>query len=995
MAGETVMRVDADLDLNAERLPMQLRKAGDEIGRAGDKAGNDYANRFDGSLSPKMREATSRLGKMLNESLTLKDSTLRRNEGLIRTFGRQGQDVFDRLGNSALASAVKFGDSFRRGALKARFEVAGAVDSMSESLARGLTPMNRMNLSWQDLSHNTKQWTLIIGTVAAAMVDLGALSSALGAGIFSVGGALSAAVLGAGAFVTVASTLFTDISKLPPELRATASEAKAFGSQLNALRFVMADSAFQQMPGAFTRLGKTIGDLTPEFSSLGAAAGKVFDDLTRGTAKGTAGFTELRTLISNAAKDLPALAKATGTWATSLTRGINKANPMVEQLIGYIDLLGTRFDRFTRSSDFDAWISQSMGTFREFGKLLDSTGRMLNDLVTPETAARTQQFLRDLSGFMPALGGILTVLGDLNIFGLAAQLLNEFGQAITPLLPPLAQLAGEVSGVASIIIGSLADGLSAVTPLLAALATGAANFLGALPPGSISAITFAVIGLSTALGAIRVVEAVGALGLFGGAAGSAAVGVNALAGSLRSLVGKAGLIGLVTAAVFGGINAIGEWTNEIGGWNETARQLVGTNEGLQQSFAKLRPLDNLKGADFNAAMQGLVELQGGFLGLDWPITQAQFSATALGGVLNKLDETMGKLPVPQIQSQFQSWAKETNATDAQLQAMLGRMPGVSDSLKGMATQLGYAGTQQDILNLAMGQGQISADAARQGMATLGTAADNGAGAITRMQAALTALAAQELISRDAHRGFEAAADALNESLAANGLTLDVTTAAGRANEAAVDALAASTSKYSEEVLKQTGSQEQANAVITDGRGRLIEMLGQLGITGQAAEDYANKLGLIPRDVQTNVSANNLQNLIAQTGDLQYMLTSINGSTYSYTMRGEYIQVGNREITPPGYASGGMLNGPRKILAGEAGPEAIVPLRRPLSQVDPSVRALSAIAQGLTPKMASGGIIGAPSRQVVFEAGSIVVQGTTDPREAALEVADAVAERVIS
>lgn len=992
MAGETVMRVDADLDLNAERLPMQLRKAGDEIGRSADKAGSDYANRFDGSLSPKMREATARLGKMLNESVTLKDSTLRRNEGLIRTFGRDGQDVFDRLGNSALASAVKFEDSFRRGARNARFEVAGAIENMSASLARGLEPMNRMSLSWQDLSHNTRQWTLIIGAVAAAMVDLGGLASATGAGIFALGGALSAAVLGGGAFIAVASTLFSDLSKLPPQLRATASEAKAFGGELNALRFVMADSAFQQAPLAFARLRATLGYLTPDLAALGGAVGKVFDDFTRGTMNGTAGFTELRGLITNATNDFPALSKAAGTWTTSLMRGINRANPMVQQLIGYVGELGNRFDRFTRSSDFDTWVQASMRTFTEFGKLLDSTGRMLNNLVTPDSIARTQEFLRNLSGFMPALGGILNVLGDLNVFGLAAQLLNDFGHALMPLLPPLAQLAGELSGVASIMIGTLAQGLAAVTPLLAVLAQGAADFIGALPPGSIAAITYAVLGLSAALGGIRLLETVGALGLFGGAAGTAAAGVNTLATSLRGLVGKAGLIGLFTFGVFEGINAIGQWTNEIGGWNETARQLVGTNTSLQESFKKLRPMDSFSPQDMNAALQGLVELQGGFLGLDWPITQAQFQASTLGGVLGKLDETMGKLPVPKIQSQFQAWAKETQATDAQLSAMLGRMPGVSEQLRNVATQMGYAGTQQDILNLALGQGKIATDAASQGFAMVGSAATNGAGSIAAMQASLAALAEQELISRDAHRGFEAAADALNESLAANGLTLDITTAAGRANEAAIDALVGATMKYSDQVKAQTGSQTEANAVISDGRQRLIDMLGQLGITGQAAQDYANKLGLIPKDVTTVIQANGLGDAISRTGDLKYMLESINGSVYSYQLRGEYIQYGNREITPP-TATGGTFAGPQKRLIGEAGPEAVVPLRRPLSQVDPSVRWLSAIAQGIGSPMASGGIGGTPSRSVVFEAGSIVVQGVLDPRDAALEVADAVAERV--
>jgi 2C-methyl-D-erythritol 2,4-cyclodiphosphate synthase len=50
---------------------------------------------------------------------------------------------------------------------------------------------------------------------------------------------------------------------------------------------------------------------------------------------------------------------------------------------------------------------------------------------------------------------------------------------------------------------------------------------------------------------------------------------------------------------------------------------------------------------------------------------------------------------------------------------------------------------------------------------------------------------------------------------------------------------------------------------------------------------------------------------------------------------------------PGTAVGGVFNSAAVRLIGEAGPEAVVPLNRPLSQVDPSVRWLSAYAQGKT------------------------------------------------
>jgi phage-related protein len=97
----------------------------------------------------------------------------------------------------------------------------------------------------------------------------------------------------------------------------------------------------------------------------------------------------------------------------------------------------------------------------------------------------------------------------------------------------------------------------------------------------------------------------------------------------------------------------------------------------------------------------------------------------------------------------------------------------------------------------------------------------------------------------------------------------------------------------------------------------------------------------------------------------------------------------------GFASGGVLLGPRRILAGEAGPEAIVPLNRALSQVDPSVRWLSAIAQNKsTPAMAGGGMVGG-GRIINVEPGAIQVIGAQDPRRTAIEVVDRIVERTVA
>lgn len=80
----------------------------------------------------------------------------------------------------------------------------------------------------------------------------------------------------------------------------------------------------------------------------------------------------------------------------------------------------------------------------------------------------------------------------------------------------------------------------------------------------------------------------------------------------------------------------------------------------------------------------------------------------------------------------------------------------------------------------------------------------------------------------------------------------------------------------------------------------------------------------------------------------------------------------------GGASGGVFTGPTRMLIGEAGPEALVPLNRPLSQVDPAVRELSAIAQG---KSLSGTEVG----KGIDVGGITIITPTEDPAAVAHEV----------
>jgi len=82
----------------------------------------------------------------------------------------------------------------------------------------------------------------------------------------------------------------------------------------------------------------------------------------------------------------------------------------------------------------------------------------------------------------------------------------------------------------------------------------------------------------------------------------------------------------------------------------------------------------------------------------------------------------------------------------------------------------------------------------------------------------------------------------------------------------------------------------------------------------------------------------------------------------------------------------VFNTAQTRIIAEAGPEAVVPLNRPLSQVDPSVRWLSALAQGLSASSAGMSSPTVTPGKTVSVTQNITTTGT-DPRAVAIEIAN--------
>ncbi|RFA14554.1 phage tail tape measure protein [Subtercola boreus] len=202
-------------------------------------------------------------------------------------------------------------------------------------------------------------------------------------------------------------------------------------------------------------------------------------------------------------------------------------------------------------------------------------------------------------------------------------------------------------------------------------------------------------------------------------------------------------------------------------------------------------------------------------------------------------------------------------------------------------------------------------------------ASDAKGDIESLKSTIEGFGKTQLDVNGATRDFEASLDDLQKTLATNGATLDIGTEQGRANQAGLDDIAKSTLALSSATLSQTGSQEDAAAAIQNGRDQLIAALDQFGINGQAAQDYADKLGLIPGSIATSVAVTGSSEAIQQAMAVANAIATIPG--YRETVINQVIkQTGApRGEVGAAYADGGQVTGP-----GPIGKDSVVAMLAP-------------------------------------------------------------------
>lgn len=1122
------------------------------------------------------------------------DANLRR---LIRTAG--DSDAFGKMADRVGGTSVAFArlKAELEGVGEAMGRSRGDIEEWVDTLEKTRDSVDRANANVGTLDtrvqrlHKTfaklqklnpfkaldKDVQLVIAAIAGAAPEIAALSSALGAGLIAVGGAAASAVTGVLALVATFSNLNQEIEDAPAAMKPAIRSFGRFKEALGDVNDAIAQAAFDEMGASFDTLDDNVRALSPSLEKVGTSLGKLIKGFADGTRKGTDAFEEIDKAIQNAGPNLESLGEIAGQFGTALVRAFNRAQPLVEDMFGWLGKLTDRFDRFTQSDNFADWVENSQRVWSAFSGTLDAVSRALNDLVTPQAIDNTVKLLENLERLAPSIGNLLEIIGALDPIGLLVDILADIGEVLAPL-----------------------------TPLMVTFASGLNDVVEAVPPGAWVALAGGITLVGGALTTLKVASFVKKqleplIPTLTSMFATLKPMPDAITGVSKGLstLGKAGVIGAAVVGFIALTEAAKDWAREIANIDGIVKKAVKGNQSLISTIDQLSGVaDGLSKPfkDIDGAFESLSRWQSGniFERMGAALDTSTSGAHDLNAALNELDKGLKGLPLEDQAEKFSGWAKELKATDKQVLQMLDSMPEFKSSLEDAALAEDGVADSADLVRLALGRQAPAVEGSLDAFAQLTGELTDGASAAELQADALELLTGKSLAALDAVEGvsdgiktlgsafrdqqsatldYEASLDDLSASLEENGRVWDVSSEAGRANQQAVMDLAEATLNLASEQYNLTGSSEDAAASISAGREAVIKAVEGMDLGGLSAEEYADKLGLIPEDVDTLISANTaagmemadafatrlyelglievnpvlaldavdaqaeadriqaeldgltvtphtatldangdpisavidteasklatfasssytttldangdpagavlestankmstfgkqtftptldvnnlpgtakvsatekkLDSLDSQTfipkldvNDTKAkdktksttdQLLRLDGSIYTPdidvdnkdalsgaaavkssldrlpTNKTITITTVHRSVTQDNRAAGGIASSPTLSVWGEAGPEALVPLRRPLSQVDPAVRALSAIAQG---KMSYGefgsstgssaGVSAAASRVVNIESGAIVVQGSLAPEATATMTVNRIAERI--
>jgi TP901 family phage tail tape measure protein len=181
----------------------------------------------------------------------------------------------------------------------------------------------------------------------------------------------------------------------------------------------------------------------------------------------------------------------------------------------------------------------------------------------------------------------------------------------------------------------------------------------------------------------------------------------------------------------------------------------------------------------------------------------------------------------------------TNLTNAEYVDWMGGKIPPAIAAASAAAQAGKG--PHDGLNSALTAQELAAKNAAQAQADL-------AGQIRDSANAALAASGSEI-------GYQAAIDDAAAAIEKNGATLDINSEKGRANRSALDGIASSALAMTDANAKAGAGSDVLTAQMATARQSFIDTAIRMGMTADQAKALADKYGLIPGTVKTNVETN--------------------------------------------------------------------------------------------------------------------------------------------
>lgn len=350
-------------------------------------------------------------------------------------------------------------------------------DDTTKSVEKSNHAIGEHQSLWKGLSHNLRQGIVIVAAVAAGFQQIATLGSAAGAGVTifatTVLAAIPAVGILVGGIVSLAATLADENAQLPGYAQNIKNLGTAFQELGNGIERELFGGALDGAVVRFTNntLPQLTGAINGVASSLSTTLAGALDRLGESKA-----VDQFNTILGMSGEVMDRLVGATLNLVSALAGITVAAGPSIQKFTGWLEKITGEFDDWANSpigqGKLKEWFSNGTRILSAFGDLLGRVGDLFADLVTPESVDRAIEFIENLSKAMDFVQSIAESLGALDAFGLIAQLLGEFGTALSPILDLLTPIFAILNDISSVGITMMASGLKLLTPLLIPLQIG-------------------------------------------------------------------------------------------------------------------------------------------------------------------------------------------------------------------------------------------------------------------------------------------------------------------------------------------------------------------------------------------------------------------------------------------------------------------------------------------------------------------------------------------